>query len=100
MRYIVKPTGRFVKDYKLVKKRGMKMALLEDVVAKLANGEALEKKHRDHELTGSFKGHRECHIHLMLKGKFQNIPKPLFPSTSGDFRRKWMHSRLLRKSIT
>jgi mRNA interferase YafQ len=43
MRYVVKPTGRFVRDYKLAKKRGMKMSLLEDVVAKLANGKALEK---------------------------------------------------------
>ena len=62
MRYIVKPTGKFVKDYKLAKRRGMKMSLLEDVIAKLANGEALEKKHCDHELASSYKGYRECHI--------------------------------------
>lgn len=29
---------------------------------KLANGEILEAKYRDHALTGNYKGSRECHI--------------------------------------
>ena len=29
---------------------------------KIANGETLDKKYRDHELSGIFKGLRECHI--------------------------------------
>lgn len=29
---------------------------------RLANGEILEEKYRDHDLTGNYKGCRECHI--------------------------------------
>ena len=43
-------------------KRGLKMNLLEDVVALLAMGEALPGKNKDHALTGDWVGHRECHI--------------------------------------
>ena len=59
---IVKPTTAFRKDYKLAMKRGMNMALLETVIELLAMGNALPPEHRDHELSGNWKGHRECHI--------------------------------------
>lgn len=58
----VKPTTQFKKDYKLAMKRGLKMNLLEDVVALLAMGKALPEKNKDHALTGDWVGHRECHI--------------------------------------
>lgn len=61
-KYIVKPTSQFKKDYKLILKRHLDVNLLEDVVARLATGEPLPEKHRDHELTGNWAGHRECHI--------------------------------------
>ena len=61
-KYIVKHTTQFKKDYKLAMKRGRKIGLLEDVVAILAMGEALPEKHRDHELSGNWEGHRACHI--------------------------------------
>ena len=61
-RYIVKHTAQFKKDYKLAIKRGLKIDLLENVVAALAMGETLPEKHRDHALSGSWVGHRECHI--------------------------------------
>ena len=61
-KYIVKPTPQFKKDYKLAMKRGLKIKLLEDVVAALAMGEPLSEKHKDHALTGNWVGHRECHI--------------------------------------
>lgn len=32
------------------------------MVERLANGETLEPKYRDHDLTGNYKGCRECHI--------------------------------------
>ena len=32
------------------------------VVNKLASLEKLEEKYKDHELSGNFKGYRECHI--------------------------------------
>ena len=43
-------------------KRGLRIALLEEVVERLAMGEPLPEKNRDHALTGDWVGHRECHI--------------------------------------
>ncbi len=56
------PSNRFKKDLKLAIRRGYNIGLLEDVVNKLVAGEVLEQKYRDHELSGDFKGLRECHI--------------------------------------
>ena len=61
-KYIVKPTTQFKKDYELAMKRGLKIKLLEDVIAALAMGETLPEKNKDHALTGDWVGHRECHI--------------------------------------
>lgn len=61
-KYTVKPTTQFKKDYKRAMKRGLKIELLEKVVELLAMGEVLPEKNRDHELSGNWGGHRECHI--------------------------------------
>ena len=61
-KYTVKPTTQFKKDFKLAMKRGLKIELLEEVIAALAMGEALPEKHKDHALTGNGVGHRECHV--------------------------------------
>ena len=61
-KYTVKPTTQFKKAYKRAMKRGLKIELLEKVVELLAMGEALPEKNRDHELSGNWIGHRECHI--------------------------------------
>lgn len=61
-KYTVKPTSQFRKDYKLAMKRGRKVALLDQVIARLSLGESLDEKNRDHALTGTWAGHRECHI--------------------------------------
>lgn len=58
----VKFTTQFRKDYKLAMKRGLRIALLEEVVERLAMGEPLPEKNRDHALTGDWVGHRECHV--------------------------------------
>lgn len=58
----VKFTSKFKKDYKLIKKRGMNINLLKEIVGKLANNIPLEEKYKDHELTGNYRGFRECHI--------------------------------------
>lgn len=58
----VVPTTAFKKDYKQAIKRGLKISLLEDIVASLAMGEPLPEKNKDHPLTGNWTGHRECHI--------------------------------------
>ena len=55
-------TRKFKKGLKLAKRRGLDIALLDDVVEKLLHGIALEEKNVDHELKGKFKGFRECHI--------------------------------------
>ncbi|WEG37089.1 type II toxin-antitoxin system mRNA interferase toxin, RelE/StbE family [Amygdalobacter nucleatus] len=43
---------RFKKDLKLAKQRGLDLNLLNKIVDKLANGEKLDEKYRDHELFG------------------------------------------------
>ena len=55
-------SNRFKKDLKLAIRSGYNIALLENVVNKLASQESLEPKYKDHELAGEFKGLRECHI--------------------------------------
>ena len=62
MMYEVKWSGKFKKAYKLAKKRGLDIKLLECIIDKLRRGIPLEDKYRDHELKGKFKGFRECHI--------------------------------------
>lgn len=61
-KYEIKNTTQFKKDYKLAKRRGLDISLLKSIVTKLANGESLDSKYRDHSLTGKWVGHRECHI--------------------------------------
>ena len=61
-KYTVKFTTQFKKDYKTAVKRGYEMELLDEIISKLANGETLDEKHRDHNLTGNWSGFRECHI--------------------------------------
>ena len=62
MKYTIRPTSRFQKDLKRAAKRGYNTELLTSVIKKLANGEHLAQKHRDHALTGDYAGCRECHI--------------------------------------
>lgn len=60
--YKIKFSSAFKKSYKLMKKRGLDLTLLDDVVDKLRQGIVLEEKYKDHELIGNYKGFRECHI--------------------------------------
>jgi mRNA interferase YafQ len=62
MKYTVKTTTQFKKDYKLAMKRGLKIELLENIVKTLSIGNALPEKNKDHALGGNWSGHRECHI--------------------------------------
>lgn len=62
MKYAVKTTTQFRRDYKRAMKRGQNMRLLDAVITALANGETLPAKNRDHALTGPWSEHRECHI--------------------------------------
>ena len=64
-------TNQFKKDYKRAcptalfrraVKRGYDVAKLFDVVERLAKGDKLEQRFRDHSLTGEYSDCRECHI--------------------------------------
>ncbi len=60
--YSIRPTTKFQKDLKRIQKRGYNISLLTEVIKKLANGEQLPEKNKDHNLSGEFSGCRECHI--------------------------------------
>lgn len=60
MKYEVKFTNLFKKDFKLAKKQNKDLNKLFDVVNILAEGGILEAKYRDHDLSGKYKGTREC----------------------------------------
>lgn len=60
--YNIKPTTKFQKDLKRIQKRGYNISLLTDVIKKLAAGEPLPEKNKDHALIGDYVGCRECHI--------------------------------------
>lgn len=62
MIYTIKPTTRFQKDLKRIQRRGYDISLLTDIIKKLASGEQLPEKNRDHNLSGNYSGCRECHI--------------------------------------
>ena len=45
-----------------MKKCGYDMSLLESIIDTLHQGKKLDVKHRNHALTGGFRGYQECHI--------------------------------------
>ena len=53
MKYDIQFTNQFKKDLKLAKKQNKNLDKLFEVIGILAN---------DHDLTGNYKGTRECHI--------------------------------------
>lgn len=62
MKYEVKFTNQFKRDLKLAKKQGKDTEKLFEIIEKLSNGETLDEKYRDHDLTENYKGCRECHV--------------------------------------
>lgn len=62
MKYDIQFTNQFKKDLKLAKKQNKDLDKLFEVIDILANGGTLDAKYRDHDLTGNYKGTRECHI--------------------------------------
>lgn len=55
-------SNQFKKDLKLAKKRGLKRETLEAVIRTLAAQQPLDARYRDHNLTGDYRGFRECHV--------------------------------------
>lgn len=62
MIYTVKFTSKFKKDLKLAKKQNKDLDKLYKVIDELSHGNKLDLKYKDHELSGVYKGVRECHI--------------------------------------
>ena len=48
-KYDVAWTGQFKKDYKLARKRNLKIELLDEIIRKLSRGEVLSQENRDHD---------------------------------------------------
>ena len=63
-RFTVDFTKNFKKEYKRVMKQGKDISKLNIVISKIASGEMLEEKYKDHKLYNNkkFKNCRECHI--------------------------------------
>ena len=55
-------TSQFKKDYKRVKKQNMDLEKIKLVIDLLVSGQKLKPNYRDHQLSGPWKGHRDCHI--------------------------------------
>jgi mRNA interferase YafQ len=55
-------TTQFKRDYKRIKKQQKDLAKLKIVIDSLAIGKILSPKHKDHNLSGNWSGHRDCHI--------------------------------------
>ena len=62
MKRYIEQSSLFNRQAKLAKKRGKDVSKLKTLISQLANDHALDKKHKDHKLTGNFHGCRECHI--------------------------------------
>jgi mRNA interferase YafQ len=56
MIYQLKFTTAYKKSYKLMKRRGLDLSLLDDVVDQLRQGKQLDDKYHDHGLSGNFTG--------------------------------------------
>ena len=95
MKYEVKFTTQFKKDLKLAKKQNKDIEKLFAVVELLANGEKLDFKYNDHDLSGNYKGTRECHIEpdWLLVYEYQNDILVLMLYRLGS------HSELFKKQI-
>lgn len=64
VKYQIRYTSEFKKNYKKIKKQGKDVEKLKKVVSKLANGLELEEKYKNHILADSkyYKNCGECHI--------------------------------------
>lgn len=76
MKYKIKYTNRFKKDLKLLKKQRKDINKLFYIIEKIAKGETLEDKYKNHPLNVNYKKTRECHVEsdlLLIYEKFEDI---------------------------
>ena len=80
----------FKKDLKKFKHDDDLIEELDSVIKKLANSEPLLARHRDHNLIGNWKDHRECHVKddvlLIYRTDERNLILVRFNSHSELFR--------------
>ena len=62
MKYKIRRTSQFKKDYRRSIKRGFVIEKLDKVIEILATDGVLPPEYNDHPLSGDKKGLRECHI--------------------------------------
>ena len=62
MKYTIRRTSQFKKDYKRAIKRGLAIGKLDRAIELLAKEGFLPLEYNDHPLVGDKKGLRECHI--------------------------------------
>lgn len=62
MIYRIEVSNQYLRDLKLARKRNLDESKLNEVIMKLASGETLPAKNRDHALVGDYRGYRECHV--------------------------------------
>lgn len=55
-------TNAIKKDLKKYKHQKEVLLVLQEIIEILANNRSLPTKHRDHNLTGNWVNHRECHV--------------------------------------
>lgn len=58
----IRYSNKFKKDYKKIIKRGYNPQLLQNVLTILCDEKPLPPEYKDHNLSGNYAGHRECHI--------------------------------------
>lgn len=84
-------TTQFKRDYKRIKKQNKDLDKLRVVIEKLATGENLESKYKDHQLSGNWKKHRNCHIEPDWILIYRSTADELSLERTGS------HSELLKK---
>jgi mRNA interferase YafQ len=75
MKRNIRPTSRFTKDLKLMKRHGKELDKIEKVVDMLAGDIPLSAEKRDHNLKGQWSETRECHVEpdwLLIYRKVDN----------------------------
>ena len=54
--------SQFRRDLRKAQRQGKDLELLKTIIQTLAEERPLEDRYRDHELTGTWRGYRECHV--------------------------------------
>ena len=84
-------TTQFKKDYKKIKKQNKDLVKIRVVIKTLADQQILEPKYKDHQLSGNWKDHRDCHIEPDWILIYQRVDNDLILERTGT------HSELFKK---